>query len=805
MDNRIDPNAVVDAFEALGNSKYSYIYKEKRRPDEYKVVHALAKGGYGEVFLVERDGQVYAMKRIPKSVVLQNTNSMFFMEEKEIMTKQKSEWLVHCHETIQDESFLYYIMDFIPGGDLMSLLTRYERMKNLDEIRFYGAELVMALDALHRQGWVHRDLKPDNILLDQNGHIKLGDFGTSIRLVDGKATSSFTVGTPDYVSRDLLVTIGDSVTYGPEVDYWTFGVILYELFTGGPPFYSEILKQTYSQIANIEYTIPEEMPEILSSLITKLICPPEERLGLEEIKSHEFFKNINWECLRARAAPYIPSVKGRNDVSNFSEQEFTPDNTSTPCGFKQFVGFTYDPKCSALVYRLLGANESAKQNNQHEEKKPTRPFEKEEPKVKFETNKSTSLVVDSNDCAVKLQRVQNEIHEQLKSKKKELELITNQIVQQNKEAEMLQARLAKLNREIQTNSQVNTKPSKTTGPTLSLCNKIRNNLDEIKLRLNSVGKIANWFYKESIMANNQLQSLNRNEERIELKKELKLKKNEVREYQQKLEQEAGIRRRLEEELSLLRKKLEKEKKVAGSHSFRVLNAATNREMKLNIENDKFELANIRGGPLNVSLMSCIYIRELKNNEFHHLSYKKRSLCFKVFFLKEIERSSSSGSRRSLRSLEEEYNRELKILKGLNDLLVLLDGSTREDAKLQQEGSVKKIEQLKQEMERAKKSTLREYEVGDNEKVYEFNNHLFYEKTVAKGTLCDHCNEVIYGVVNQAFACRDCLMVVHKACYVLGDVSCELNRAMSLGTNMGIICNTIEDREKIMRLVKYGAL
>ncbi len=189
---------------------------------------------------------------------------------------------------------------------------------------------------------------------------------------------------------------------------------------------------------------------------------------------------------------------------------------------------------------------------------------------------------------------------------------------------------------------------------------------------------------------------------------------------------------------------------------------------------------------------------------HHLAYKKRPLCVTIHFLKEEVRcSSTSGARRPLKALEADLEREYKILNGLDELLRYITGKSREEAELQKAGSLKMIEQLKIEIQKAKSCTLSEHcsesMIDENEKVHEFNNHLFYEKTVAKGILCDHCNEVLYGMTNQAFCCKDCLLVVHKSCYILVDVSCELNKAIKAGSSLPIICRTKEEKDKLLKL------
>ena len=830
MPDKIDLNVFIDLSEAISKDLKSEIqislHQNKTKPSDFKILKKLAKGGYGEVYVVEKDKKIYAMKKVSKQLLLKNLTTTFFKNEKEIMTTHGLDWLVRSYMCLQDDSHLYYIMEFVHGGDLMGYLSKKDSMKE-DEIRFYGAEIASALNAMHQAGWLHRDLKPDNILLDRDGHVKLADFGSCMKLNNGKVTSNNTVGTPDYISPDVLSSTGETVVYGPEVDFWTIGAILFEMFYGAPPFYSNSLKETYSKISNIDFVFEPGISPEFQDLISNLLCRKEKRFNFEQLKSHIFFEGIDWENLRKIEPPFKPKVTSNEDVSNFVDTEFNPDNNSTKSGFIPFIGFTYDPDyVSNIVTSIVNTN----QNNlpKFDNKLVELDFEKVSlnNKGNLEDNKKeamelietienrkhelVSLKSDLNELLRNKEELSSQVAslncnlqqsiEQISHRKDHLEQLQSEINESKENLRLLKADISEKMRFL---GEINKKNNS------SLSHEIQEDLKDLKKmierckfteKLDEIQQSAYWFYKQNTNLNNELKALSSNDSDNksleDLKKQLRIQKSEIREYEQKIETEMILRQKVEEEVKSLRKSLKEASKALNNFTLMCTNANNNKEIQISTDNGSLIVDG------EEHLLNSVYIRDLKNNEMHHLSYKKRNLCALIFFLKEsLKTSSTTSTRRSLKALESDLEKENLIFKSINQLIEVLDGKTKSDALSQRNGTLKRIEQLKSEIENHKKATITESTIQDDEKVYEFNSHSFYEKTVAKGSLCEHCNEVLYGLVNQAYCCKECLLVVHKSCYVLVDVSCELNKAIKAGKSMPIICKNLEDKEKLIKLNK----
>ncbi|XP_039624061.1 myotonin-protein kinase isoform X2 [Polypterus senegalus] len=337
--------------------------KETRlQRDDFDILKVIGRGTFSEVAVAKmrRTDQVYAMKIMNKWDMVKRGEVACFREERDVLVRGDRRWITKLHFAFQDDNYLYLVMDYYSGGDLLTLLSKFGDRIPEEMCQFYLAEMVMAIHSVHQLGYVHRDIKPDNILLDVHGHVRLGDFGSCLKLrEDGMVCSSIAVGTPDYLSPEILQAVEDSSQcYGPECDWWSMGICSFEMFFGQAPFYADSITETYAKIISFRehFEFPRGFPEVSEEardLISGLISEREQRMGrngIEDFQNHSFFTGIDWENLHHCQPPFQPEVANSTDTSNFdvvedslSEQEiFSEMLEDTPLGIHlAFVGYSY--------------------------------------------------------------------------------------------------------------------------------------------------------------------------------------------------------------------------------------------------------------------------------------------------------------------------------------------------------------------------------------------------------------------------------------------------------------------------------
>jgi len=370
--------------------------RQKQTIRDYESLTVIGRGAFGEVHVcrVIKTGEIVAIKKIKKDLLAKKNQIIHVRNEQLFMSKVKSPWIVDLKASFQEDDFLYLVMEFLPGGDFMNLLIEKDKLTE-EEAKFYIAELIMAVESIHKLDCIHRDIKPDNILIDKNGHIKLSDFGlakVSDKLYEQNAVKDENfnpkkmthkklyscVGTAYYVAPEVLNKKG----YGQEIDWWSVGVIFFEMLVGYAPFCAQETQEVCFKILNWEKYL-QVPPEIKLSneandLIKRMISDPTKRLGkngADEIKAHPFFKGVDWDHIReTMKPPFVPEIKNDYDTKYFEtfeiEEPFYPPTRKIPKRKDfEYLGFTYkkEDDLDNVINNMI--NKSKDGNDNNEEKK----------------------------------------------------------------------------------------------------------------------------------------------------------------------------------------------------------------------------------------------------------------------------------------------------------------------------------------------------------------------------------------------------------------------------------------------------
>jgi len=360
--------------------------RQKLTVADFECLNIIGRGAFGEVRVCRMNstGEVYAMKIMRKSEMLRKNQVAHIRAERDVLALADNPWVVKLDFSFQDAANLYLVMEYLQGGDLMTVLMKKDILSD-HETRFYIAETALAINSVHKLNYIHRDLKPDNILLDKNGHVKLSDFGLckafdapelpylaqynkeaeeaaneGANVTDrisaagdnkkgmwksrSRKLAFSTVGTPDYIAPEVFARTG----YDEMCDWWSLGVIMYECLIGYPPFYADDPMSTCRKIVNWQKTLVFP-PEIKISadakdLIQRLIQHSKSRLKFDEIKAHPFFKGVDWDNLRNSTAAIVPQVTSDVDTQNFDKFEEQPHDDTADANRqsdKSFIGYTF--------------------------------------------------------------------------------------------------------------------------------------------------------------------------------------------------------------------------------------------------------------------------------------------------------------------------------------------------------------------------------------------------------------------------------------------------------------------------------
>ena len=330
------------------------------RLDSFKIIKVIGKGSFGKVFLVREhvSGEMFALKVLRKDNIIKRNQVEHTKTERNVLGYVKHPFIVGLNMAFQTADKLYFVLDYCAGGELFFHLGKLGKFPE-PRACFYSAEITLAIEHVHKLDIIYRDLKPENVLLDARGHVRLTDFGLSKEGISNSSSGANSFcGTPEYLAPEILNRQG----HGRAVDWWSLGALLYEMLTGLPPFYCRDRERLFEKIRRADLNYPRYLSACSQHLLKGLLTrDPKMRLGsgekdAEDIKGHIFFKSIDWVKLKSGSMepPWNPQIAGSLDTSQF-DREFTSMPIFSPQSLQQlqngfpngvegenaFEGFTY--------------------------------------------------------------------------------------------------------------------------------------------------------------------------------------------------------------------------------------------------------------------------------------------------------------------------------------------------------------------------------------------------------------------------------------------------------------------------------
>eukprot|EP00468_Gymnochlora_sp_CCMP2014_P013760 CAMPEP_0167753576 /NCGR_PEP_ID=MMETSP0110_2-20121227/7792_1 /TAXON_ID=629695 /ORGANISM="Gymnochlora sp., Strain CCMP2014" /LENGTH=351 /DNA_ID=CAMNT_0007639361 /DNA_START=60 /DNA_END=1115 /DNA_ORIENTATION=+ len=332
---------------------------EKLGLDSFDLLRVIGKGSFGKVYQVRQKStkKIYALKVLKKEHLQKRNQITHTKTERKVLQDINHPFIVSLRYAFQTEARLYMVLDYFTGGELFFHLKNGGRF-TIERGMFYCAELTCALECLHDNDIIYRDLKPENVLLDEEGHVRLTDFGLSKSSVVGNTLTHTFCGTPEYLAPEVI----QGKPYNKTVDWWSLGTMTYEMICGLPPFYSTNTHKMYTKIIMSQLKFPKHLPEVAMDFLAGLLNRnPKERLGVnggKEVRAHKVFSKINWTKLLQKAVdpPFKPKheKKGKEDVTNIEEEFLKELPKETPINSSRldesvknaFQGFTFEQKSS---------------------------------------------------------------------------------------------------------------------------------------------------------------------------------------------------------------------------------------------------------------------------------------------------------------------------------------------------------------------------------------------------------------------------------------------------------------------------